>query len=118
MILSASEESEGDLLQGGLQLAELVEFHDSMVSAGVVLAVEALQPWRLALRVRYSAGERTIVDGSLVAQQQHVVGFWLIRVSSMNEAIEWAKRIPVGSGEVEVRQTVLQLLPLQRLAIA
>jgi hypothetical protein len=118
MILSASEGSEVDLLQDATQLADLVEFHDSMVRAGVVLTVEALQPWRRAVRVRYSAGQRPIVDGPSADRKQHVVGVWLIRVSSLNDAIEWAKRIPVVSGEVEVRQTVVQLLPLPRVAIA
>ena len=118
MILSASEGSEVDLLQDGTQLADLVEFHDSMVRAGVVLTVEALQPWRRAVRVRYSAGQRPIVDGPSADGKQHVVGVWLIRVSSLNDAIEWAKRIPVVRGEVEVRQTVVQLLPLPRVAIA
>jgi hypothetical protein len=68
MILSVSEGSEADLLQDGTGLASLIEFHDSMVRAGVVLAVEGLQSSRLAVRVRYSADQRTIVDGPFVDQ--------------------------------------------------
>jgi len=111
MILSASEGSEFDLRQDGTLLADLVEFHDSMVRAGVVLAVEGLLPWRRGVRVRYSADQRAIVDGPFVEEKQHIVGFWLIHVSSLNDAIEWAKRIPLVRGEVEVRQTAFQLLP-------
>jgi hypothetical protein len=59
------------------------------------------------------------VDGPFVEEKNHIAGFWLIRVNSLNEAIEWAKRIPVVRGEVEVRQTALQLLALQqRVAVA
>jgi hypothetical protein len=111
LILSASEGSEVDLPQDGIELADLVEFHDSMVRAGVLLSVEALQPRRRAVRVRYSADQQTIADGPCLEAKQHVVGFWLIRVSSLNEAIDWAKRIPLVRGEVEVRQTAFQLLP-------
>lgn len=112
MIVTAHTESEVDLIQGESELADLLEFHDSMVRAGVVLSVEALEPWFRGVRVRYAADRPTIIDRPINKQRQHVVGFWLIRVKSMKEAIEWATRVPLARGEVEVRQTAFQLFPV------
>ena len=112
MIVKANEGSELDLLKDGAELANLLEFHDSMIRAGVVLSVESLQTSSRAVRVRYSGDRRIIADGPFPEEKQPVVGFWLIHVNSIGEAIEWAKRVPLVRGDVEIRQTAFQLFPL------
>jgi hypothetical protein len=111
MIAKATEESGVDLLRDGADLSNLLEFHDSMQRAGVVLSVEALQPPCRAVHVRYSGDRRIIANGAVSEEKQYVVGFWLIRVNSLQEATEWAKRVPLVNVEIEVRPTVFQLFP-------
>lgn len=108
LMVKAHEGLELELFQDVAQLAALLEFHESMVRAGRVLAVEALQPCRHSVRVRY-ADQRTIVETPFSADEPHVIGFWLIHVNSLNEAIQWATRVPLVSGEIEVRQIAFQL---------
>jgi hypothetical protein len=59
-------------------------------------------------RVRFSGAQRTVVEGQPFAETKHLIaGFWLIRVGSLAEAIEWAQRCPnpmPGESEIEIRQ--------------
>src|SRR5262249_35679367 len=111
LIVKANEASDVGLRENSAKLVDLLQFHDAMVRAGVVLSVEALQPVCRGVRVGYSADRRTSVADP-VLETPHILGFWLIRVHSMMEAIEWAQRAPLVGGEIEVRQTAFQLFPL------
>ncbi len=59
----------------------------------------------------FSGGERTAVEGPFGEPKQIVAGYWILQVNSMDEAIEWAKRLPFeaggepkADGEIEIRQ--------------
>jgi hypothetical protein len=63
------------------------------------------------VRVKFSAGERTVIDGPFGEAREIVAGYWILQVPSMDEAIEWAKRLPFeaggepeAEGEIELRQ--------------
>jgi len=112
MIVKADAASEAGLLQDGARVSDLLEFHDAMVRAGVVVSVEALLPAYRGVCVQYASDPPTIVDRPFLETEEHIAGFWLIHVNSMEEAIEWARRVPLVGGEVEVRQTACQLFPL------
>jgi hypothetical protein len=74
------------------------------VKAGVMLAGEGLRPSSKGVRVRFDAGNRTVIDGPFTETKELVAGFWLWQCRSRDEAIEWLKRAPFQEGEVEIRE--------------
>src|SRR5207245_11063021 len=78
---------------------------EELVNAGVMLAGEGLHPSSKGVRVRFSRGKHTVIDGPFAETKELVAGFWLWQVKSKQEAIEWLKRAPFGGGtEIEIRQ--------------
>ena len=104
VIVKASEQSEAGVMPTTEGLAEMGQFNEELVKAGVMLAGEGLQDSSRGARIYYSGDKRTVVDGPFTEAKELVAGFWIWQVRSMEEAVEWAKRIPFREGEVEVRQ--------------
>ena len=104
VIVKANQESEA----GKLPPAELFEamgkFNEEMVNAGVMLAGEGLHPSAKGARIRFGGGKPVVSDGPFPLTNDTIAGFWLIKVKSKEEAIEWMKRAPFGGGEIELRQ--------------
>ncbi len=112
VIIKANEVSEAGTLPGGKMLAEMGKFNEELVKAGVMLAGEGLRPSSKGKRVRFSGTQRTVIDGPFAETKELIAGFWLWQVRSMDEAVEWVKRIPApnegdpGFGEesdIEIR---------------
>jgi hypothetical protein len=80
------------------------KYNEQLAKAGVVLDLSGLHPSSHGARVRYDGNKRTVVDGPFADAKDFVCGYWLIQVSSREEALEWAKRVPFQEGEVELRQ--------------
>jgi hypothetical protein len=83
------------------------KYNEELVKAGVLLAGEGLHPSSKGARVKFSGGERTVIDGPFTEAKELVAGFWLFQVKSKEEAIEWVKRCPNPTGteaEIEIRQ--------------
>ena len=81
-------------------------FNEELVKAGVMLAGEGLHPSSKGKRVRFSGGQRTVIDGPFAETKELVAGFWLWQVKSMEEAVEWVRRCPnpmEGESEIEIR---------------
>lgn len=112
IILKGSAASDGGEPADGDVLLEMMKFHVSLMTAGIVRWVEALEPSSRGLRVQYAAGHRTIVSDPFPTPQELIAGFWIIEVSSREEAIEWACRVPLADGRVELREAVFQIVPL------
>ena len=104
VIVKASEDSERGVLPSEQELAEMGKLNEELVKAGVMLAGEGLHPSSKGARVRYDGDKRTVVDGPFTETKELIAGFWILQVSSREEALEWAKRAPFREGEVEVRQ--------------
>jgi hypothetical protein len=105
VIVKASEDSERGVMPTEQELAEMGDFNEELVKAGVMLAGEGLHPSSRGFRVRYAKdGQSTVVDGPFAETKELVAGYWILQVSSREEVLEWAKRIPFRDGEVEVRQ--------------
>ena len=104
VIVKASPESERGQLPTTKELAEMGQFNEELAKAGVMLAGEGLHQSAKGARVRFDGTKRTVVDGPFADAKELVAGFWIWRVKSRDEAIEWAKRIPFQEGEVEIRQ--------------
>jgi hypothetical protein len=107
VIVKATKDSEAGVLPTEKLLAEMGKYNEELVKAGVMLAGEGLQPSSKGARVRFSGNKRTVVDGPFAETKELIAGFWLWRVKSLDEAIEWLKRCPnpfEGDSEIEIRQ--------------
>lgn len=107
VLIKATKESEAGVLPGEQLLTAMGQFNEELVKAGVMLAGEGLQASSKGARVKFSGGRRTVVDGPFAETKELIAGFWLWQVKSMDEAIEWVKRMPnpmEGAAEVEIRQ--------------
>jgi hypothetical protein len=89
-------------------LAEMGQYNEALVNAGIMQAGEGLHPSRKGARIRFSGAERTVVDGPFTETKELVAGFWIWKVDSMQQAIEWAKRCPNPTGE----QSELEIRPV------
>jgi hypothetical protein len=104
VLVKASEESEAGAMPSREVLAEMGQFNEELVKAGVMLAGEGLHPTSKGARVRFSGSERKVIDGPFTETKELIAGYWLWQVKSMDEAIEWLKRAPFdGGAEVEIR---------------
>jgi hypothetical protein len=107
VIVKATKDSEAGVLPTEKLLAEMGKYNEELVKAGVMLAGEGLQPSSKGARVRFSGNKRTVVDGPFAETKELIAGFWLWRVKSLAEAIDWVKRCPnpfEGESEIEIRQ--------------
>jgi hypothetical protein len=107
VIIKASKDSEAGVLPSQQLLTEMGKFNAELTKAGVILAGEGLHASSKGKRVRFSGGKRTVIDGPFAETKELIAGFWLWKVKSMEEAIEWVKRCPNphnADGEVEIRQ--------------
>ena len=107
VIVKANKDSEAGVMPSEELLTEMGKFNEQLVKAGVLLAAEGLQPSSKGARVKFSGGQRTVIDGPFAETKELIAGFWLWQVKSKEEAIEWAKRIPNPTGdegEIEIRQ--------------
>jgi hypothetical protein len=107
VLVKANEESEAGQMPSERLLSEMMAFNEELVKAGVMLAGEGLHPSSKGVRVAFSGSDRKVIDGPFAETKELVAGYWLWEVKSMDEAIEWVKRIPnpdeTVRGVVEVR---------------
>jgi hypothetical protein len=107
ILIKADEDSEAGVMPSEELLTEMTKFNEELVKAGVMLAGEGLHPSSKGARVLFSGDKRTVVDGPFTEAKELIAGYWLIEVKSMEEAVEWVKRIPNPEGKdavVEIRQ--------------
>jgi hypothetical protein len=104
ILVKASEESESGVMPSEQILTEMGKFNEELAKAGVLLAAEGLHPSSKGARVRFSGGQRTVIDGPFAETKELIAGFWIWQVKSTEEAIEWLKRAPFEETEVEIRR--------------
>ena len=105
VIVKADKNSEAGAMPTEKMLADMGKFNEELANAGVMLAGEGLHPSSKGARVKFDAnGKTTVIDGPFAETKELVAGFWLWKCKSRDEAIEWLKRAPFESTEIEVRQ--------------
>ena len=107
VIIMANAESEAGNAPSEELLAEMGDFNEELANAGIMQAGEGLLPSSIGARVKFSGSKRSVVNGPFPDARDLVAGFWIWKVGSMEEAIEWVRRIPNPTGQegvVEVRQ--------------
>ena len=108
VIVKANKDTEAGVLPSEQLLREMGNYNEQLVKAGIMLAGEGLHPSSKGARIEFSGNKRTVVDGPFAETKELIAGYWLWKVKSMQEAIEWAKRCPNPTGE----QSVLELRPV------
>lgn len=104
VLVKANEASERGERCSKEALTEMGKFNEQLIKAGVMQALDGLHPTSKGKRVRFSGETRTVIDGPFSETKELVAGFWIWKVKSMDEAVEWLKRAPFGGGtEVEIR---------------
>jgi|SRR5579863_6084453 hypothetical protein len=104
VIVKANKDSEAGVLPTQELLSEMGKFNQELIKAGVMLAGDGLQASSKGARVRFSGDKRSVIDGPFAETRELVAGYWIWKVNSKAEAIEWLKRAPFRDGEVEIRQ--------------
>src|SRR5439155_90769 len=107
VIVKANKDSETGILPNTEILTAMGKFNEELVKAGVMLAGEGLHPSSKGVRVRFSGGEHTVIDGPFTETKELVAGFWLWQEKSEQEAIDGPKRATFGGGtEIDIRQVI------------
>jgi len=104
VIVKANKDSEAGVMPTEKMLTDMGKFNEELVKAGVMLAGEGLHPSSKGVRVKFSGGKTTVIDGPFAETKELVAGYWMWQVKSKEEAIEWLKRAPFEDTEVEIRQ--------------
>ncbi|NLW30921.1 MAG: hypothetical protein GXY77_05625 [Fibrobacter sp.] len=106
ILIKADEKYETGTLPDTSLLAQMVKFNEELAKAGILLEGEGLHPSSKGKRIIFDNGKTTVLEGPFSGINQLIAGYWLWKVKSMNEAVEWVKRIPNPAGgysEVEIR---------------
>jgi hypothetical protein len=107
VLVKATRDSEAGVMPSEQLLAEMGQFNEELVKAGVMQAGEGLHPSSKGARVRFSGKDRKVIDGPFAETKELIAGFWIWKCASLQEAIDWVKRCPnpmPGDSEIEIRQ--------------
>lgn len=106
VIVKATNDSENGIMPSEQLLTDMGKFNEELAQAGVMLAGEGLHPSSKGVRVRFSGTERTVIDGPFAETKELIAGYWMWKVNSMQEAIDWVRRCPnphEDECEIEIR---------------
>ncbi|HEX5411571.1 MAG TPA: YciI family protein [Terriglobia bacterium] len=104
VFVKANKDSEAGVLPDKSLFEAMGKYNEELVKAGVMLAGEGLAPSSRGKRVRFSGRDRSVIDGPFAETKELVAGFWIWKVKSMEDAVEWLKRAPFdGGAEIEIR---------------
>jgi hypothetical protein len=107
VLIKASEESEAGVMPSEQLLTDMMKYNEELVKAGVMAAGEGLHPSAKGKRVKFSGSKRIVTDGPFAETKELLAGFWIWKVATMDEAIEWIKKcpnpMPDTESEIELR---------------
>ncbi len=103
MMMVKGDQEPGELPSEEL-LAAMGTYNEELTNAGVLLDLAGLHPSAEGVQVKLFGGKTTVANGPFAAPRETVAGYWILRVKSMDEAIEWAKQLPVEAAEHESGQ--------------
>jgi hypothetical protein len=105
MIPKGYEKAAPGTMPDAKAVAAMMKYNESLQRAGVLLSLDGLHPPSMGARVSFSGGKPKVTDGPFAEAKEVLGGYWMIRVNSKQEAVEWASRCPASDNEViEVRQ--------------
>jgi hypothetical protein len=106
VIMKASAASEAGIMPSERLLTEMTAYNEELVKAGMMLGGEGLKPSSQGARIKFEGDRTSVIDGPFAETRELIAGFWLLQVASMDEAIDWIRRVPNPDGdhhEIEIR---------------
>jgi PhnB protein len=106
IIVKASKASEAGVMPSQQLLADMGKFNQELMAAGVMIDGGGLRPTSKGVRVTFSGQDRTVTAGPFENTNELVAGFWIWKLNSLDEAIEWVKRCPnpmLETSDIEIR---------------
>ncbi|MDO8361017.1 MAG: YciI family protein [Devosia sp.] len=105
LIAKSTPETEAGVMPSSDLIARMGRFNEELIGAGILLAAEGLQPSSKGAKIRFDAGRTTVTDGPFAEAKEVVGGFWILQVKDRDEALAWARRVPMQEGdEMELMQ--------------
>jgi hypothetical protein len=112
VIIKANKDSEAGVMPSEKLMTDMGNFNEELVKAGIMLAGEGLHPSSKGKRVSFSGGKRIVTDGPFAETKELIAGFWLWKVSSIDEAVEWVKRIPFDEDSAPSDAAPIEIRPV------
>jgi hypothetical protein len=109
VLIKANKESEAGEMPSEELLTQMTAFNEELVKAGVMLAGDGLHPSSKGVRVVFSGSERKVINGPFAETKELLAGYWVWEVKSMDEAVEWVRRVPNPDEGVEA---IIELRPV------
>jgi hypothetical protein len=106
VIVKASKASEAGEMPPPEMFSAMGKFNEELINAGIMVVGGGLTPSSRGARVRFSDSNRTVTDGPFAETKELVAGFWVWKVSSLQEAIDWVKKCPnpmIDDSDIEIR---------------
>ena len=104
MLMYPDAQAEAGVMPSAQLMEAMIKYNGELGKAGVLLALDGLQPTSKGVRVMFDGGKPRVVDGPFTESKEIVGGYWIIEVKSKEEAIEWARRVPLeGDSFIELR---------------
>jgi hypothetical protein len=109
VIVKATRNSEAGIMPSEKLIADMTRFNEELVKAGIMQFGDGLKASSAGKRVRFTGngGPKTVIDGPFAETKELIAGFWIWKVASLQEAIDWVKRcpdpMPGEPSEIEIR---------------
>ena len=106
MFMYPGETDESKWTPSADDVSAMMAYNEELTKAGVLLALDGLQPTSKGARVAFGADRKgTVTDGPFAEAKEVIGGYWIIQAKSKDEAVAWASRCPANPGDtIEVRQ--------------
>jgi hypothetical protein len=112
VIIKANKDSEAGVMPSEKLLTDMGNFNEELVKSGIMLAGEGLHPSSKGKRVSFSGSQRIVTDGPFAETKELIAGFWLWKVNSIDEAVEWVKRMPFDPDAVPSDAAPIEIRPV------
>jgi hypothetical protein len=93
-MIKATPNTEAGVLPSEQLISDMTQFNEALIKAGLMLAGDGLKPTRFGKRVLFQGDRRVVIDGPFAETKEVVAGYWVWQVKSMDEALEWVRRVP------------------------
>jgi hypothetical protein len=104
LILNGDENTESGAMPSDEDLTAMGRYNEELINDGVLLAGEGLHPSSRGVRIEFDGDDRTVTDGPFTESKELIAGFWIVQAGSKEEAVERARRVPLKTGRIEVRE--------------
>jgi hypothetical protein len=110
VIIKANEQSERGEMPSEKLLSDMTAYNEELVKAGVMLAGDGLHPSEKGVRVAFKGSERKVIDGPFPETKELLAGYWIWEVKSLDEAVEWVRRMPAPDGGAD--EAIVEIRPV------